>query len=62
MKRVISDEEFESCYIIVARIVSETGDKYLPIFRRMHQERQLREANNELRAIAFQAATGNKTM
>lgn len=56
-KRIsVTDENIDQAYIIMARIIHAYGDKYLPIFKRIHEERELRKANQDLRNIALQVA------
>lgn len=52
----VTDENIEQAYIIMAHIIQKYGDKYLPIFKRIHQERELRKANQDLRNIALRIA------
>lgn len=52
----VTDEEIETAYIIMAKIIRDYGDKYLPIFKRIHEERELRKANQGLKNIALQVA------
>lgn len=53
---VVTDENMEAAYVIMAKIIRDHGDKYLPIFKRIHEERELRKANQDLRNIALQVA------
>lgn len=53
---IVTDENIEAAYIIMGRIIRDYGDKYLPIFKRLHEERELRKANRDLRSIALQVA------
>ena len=46
----------EEAYQIMARIVRDYGDKYLPVFKRLHEEREVRKANQGLKDIALQVA------
>jgi len=48
MTSVISDELLQECYQISAAIVSQHGEKYLPIFERFHKEVLLRQSKNML--------------
>lgn len=48
----IPDEKFNLAYTIIAEIVTKYGDKYLPIFKRMHEEKLQRQANADLQRIA----------
>ncbi|MBW7941447.1 MAG: hypothetical protein H3C64_03385 [Candidatus Kuenenia stuttgartiensis] len=53
----LTEEKFNAAYQIIAAIVTKYGDKYLPIFKRMHEEKQLRQANAELEMIAKTVAS-----
>jgi hypothetical protein len=53
----INDDELNRCYRIIACIVRDKGDKYLPIFQRVHDEIESRKANRKLKDIALQAAS-----
>jgi len=46
----------EQAYTIMAKIVRDHGDVYLPIFKRLHEEREARKARQDLRNIALQVA------
>lgn len=52
----VTDEDLESAYKIMAMIVRKYGDKYLPVFKRIHEERELRKAQQSLKNIALQIA------
>lgn len=52
----VSDEMLERAYAVMARIIRDHGDKYLPIFKRLHEEREMREAKQGLKDIALQIA------
>ena len=49
----LTSEKFNEAYLIIAGIVTEHGDKYLPVFKRMHEEKLKRQADDELKAIAI---------
>ena len=49
-------ENIERAYIIMARIVRDYGDKYMPIFQRMHEIRKAHKSNQDLKNIALQIA------
>jgi len=53
----VTDENIEKAYIIMAQIIQKYGDKYLPIFKRIHEEREARKANQDLKNIALQVAS-----
>lgn len=48
--------DLDVCYNILARIVRNQGEKYLPIFQRIYEEKLRIEANSALHAIALQVA------
>ncbi len=50
--KILTDETFNTAYIIIAGIVTKYGDAYLPVFKRMHEEKQQRQVNADLKAIA----------
>ena len=50
------DEKLEKAYFIMAEIIRDHGEKYLPIFKRLHEEREKRKANMDLISIAIKAA------
>ncbi len=52
----VTDEMLERAYTIIAKIIRDHGDKYLPIFKRIHEEREARKANQDLKDIALQIA------
>jgi len=52
----VTDEDLEAAYKIMAMIVSKYGDNYLPVFKRIHEERELRKAQQSLKNIALQIA------
>ena len=51
---ILTDEKLQAAYVIIAEIVTKYGDKYLPIFKRLHEEKLQRLANADLKAIAQQ--------
>ncbi len=53
--KTLTDEKFDTAYLIIAGIVTKYGDKYLPIFKRLHDEKQQRQADADLKAIALNA-------
>jgi hypothetical protein len=55
-KNVVTDEKLEEAYQVIARIVRDYGEKYLPIFKRLHEEREIRKASQDLKDIALQVA------
>lgn len=52
----ITDEQIETAYIIIAKIIRDYGDRYIPIFKRVHDERERRKADMRLKNIALQVA------
>jgi hypothetical protein len=52
----ITDEMIEDCYKIAAEVVKKHGEVYLPIFERMHNEREARIKNRDLMQIAIEVA------
>lgn len=52
----VTDDMIEKAYRIMARIIRDHGDKYLPIFKRLHEERARRQASHDLKNIALQIA------
>lgn len=52
----VTDEDLETSYKIMAMIVRNYGDKYLPVFKRIHEEREMRKAQSDLKDIALQIA------
>jgi len=54
---LLTDEKFNAAYLIIAEIVAKHGDKYLPIFKRLHEEKLQRKANADLKAIALSAVS-----
>lgn len=48
--------ELEFCYKKMARIVRDYGDKYLPIFERLHEELKSRKKQEEIKSIALKIA------
>ena len=57
MMKPITDELFDDAYLAIAMIIVKHGDTYLPIFERMQQEKQKREAQNDLKRLAAKVAT-----
>jgi pimeloyl-CoA synthetase len=55
-EKAISNEQIEKAYEIIARIIRDYGDVYLPIFKRLHEEKEARKAKGDLRNIALQIA------
>jgi len=54
IKIPVTDENMQSAYLIIATIVKHHGEKYLPIFKRMHEEIEVRKAQKNLLEIASQ--------
>lgn len=55
-QRTVSDEDVAKAYKIMAGIVRDHGDKYLPVFQRLHDEMEARKAKQGLKDIALQIA------
>ena len=55
-EKTVTNEMIEEAYRIIAGIVRDHGDKYLPVFKRLHEERAHRQANQDLKNIALQVA------
>jgi len=55
-KADITDELLEECYLFTAQIVEVFGDKYLPIFERLHAEIQIRKERRETLKKALKIA------
>lgn len=51
------DEKLEKAYFIMAGIIRDHGEKYLPIFKRLHEEREERKASLDLVSIAIRTAS-----
>lgn len=49
---MVTDEQLDAAHIITANIVIEYGEKYLPVFKRIHEEVRERKAQKDLLAIA----------
>ncbi len=58
--KTVTDGMLEDAYRIIARIVRDQGELYLPIFKRLHEERQLRHANKDLASVAKAIADNMK--
>lgn len=56
-ENIVTDEKIEQAYVIMAQVVRNYGDKYLPLFKRIHDEREERKANQDLRNIALLVAS-----
>lgn len=54
--KIVTDTMLDEAYAIMAAIIRDHGEKYLPIFKRLHEERLQRQANNDLKNIALQVA------
>lgn len=55
-KIVVTDEAVHEAYKIMARIVRDYGEKYLPVFKRLHEEHEERKAKRDLTNIALKIA------
>lgn len=56
LDRDVSDEMLEESYLTMAQIVKLYGERYLPIFERLHEEIQSRENKKALLDAALKAA------
>lgn len=54
--KIVSDAALDDAYSIMAAIIRDHGEKYLPVFKRLHEEKLQRNARNELKEIALQLA------
>lgn len=52
----LTDENLQAAYKIIAGIVSQHGETYLPIFKRVHEEVELRKKQNDLLSLAITLA------
>tara|TARA_R110002095_G_scaffold200464_1_gene180725 strand:- start:96 stop:458 length:363 start_codon:yes stop_codon:yes gene_type:complete len=57
--RIIKLNEIQEAYEHLAKLISIYGDKYLPIFERLHSEISKRKSKNELLNIAKSIAHNN---
>ena len=55
---VVTDAVLGHAYMVMAGIIRDNGEKYLPIFKRLHEEMERRKAANDLKDIALQVAAG----
>ena len=53
----VDDERLEKAYIAMAEFVTAYGDAYLPIFRRLHHEREQRTDSRSLLDLAKKITT-----
>jgi hypothetical protein len=56
-QETVTDARLDEAYVVMAGIIRNGGDKYLPIFKRLHEEREVRRARNDLKQIALQVAS-----
>ncbi len=52
----LTDEDLQTAYLLIAGIVKKHGDAYLPIFKRVHEEVELRKKQNDLLQLAMKIA------
>lgn len=52
-------EELEEAYAIMAGIIRKRGEKFLPVFKRLHEEVLQHRANQTLIDIAIHVSTAN---
>ncbi|MES2479447.1 MAG: hypothetical protein V4561_10185 [Bacteroidota bacterium] len=62
MSKDVSMEELEEAYAIIADIIRKRGEKFLPIFKRLHEEVLQRRVNQSLIDIALQVSSANRQM
>lgn len=55
-KKVLLEKNIEKSYVIIARIIRDYGDDYLPIFERIHEIREGYKSNQNLKNMALQIA------
>ena len=48
----VTDDLLEECYVMIARIVKQHGEEYLPIFERLHTEIEERKSRKKLIELA----------
>lgn len=53
---IVNELNIEKAYIMMARIVRDYGDKYMPVFQRIHDIRNTYKAKQDLKNIALQIA------
>lgn len=53
---ILTEKNIEKAYTIMAKIVVMHGDKYLPVFQRMHEIREEYKAKQDMKNIALQIA------
>lgn len=51
---VMTEENIEKAYTIIAKIVVNYGDKYLPVFQRMHEIKEAYQSKQNLKNLALQ--------
>ncbi len=49
-------EKLEQAYSLMAVVIRDYGVKYLPIFKRLHEEMEAVKARRDLQSIALQIA------
>jgi hypothetical protein len=55
----VSDDLVEEAYTAIASIVKTHGEKYLPLFERLHRERQKRVQQRDLMRVALEVANSH---
>lgn len=56
IEKNVTDKMLEEAYRQAATITRDYGDVYLPIFKRLHEERVARHAYISLKELALQSA------
>jgi len=49
-------DELKAIYFIAAKVVAQHGEKYLPVFNRLHEEIKRLEKEQDIKSIALQVA------
>lgn len=52
----VTDTMLEECYIMMANIVKDHGELYLPIFERLHEELKIRKSKKDLIGLAHRVS------
>ena len=53
----LTEEQIKHAYQIAAKVVRLHGDKYLPIFQRLHIEMEKIKQNEQIKAIALSVSS-----
>ncbi len=52
----VTTQQLEESYIVMAKVVNTYGERYLPIFERLLEEKENRENKRKLLATALEAS------